>query len=429
MIKTKTVIALSLMLFMSLPVNAESSKLQELINQAIRNNPEILAAEARVSAAEYRVPQAKALPDPQITLGYQDDTFDKFTLGEQELSWIAIQGSQTLPFFGKRKLRAQVASHEAMAQRMQVEGLKLKTASQVKQLYYDLFLAYKNLDIIKERTDLFKKAESAALSRYSTGIGQQQDVLLAQTEKYNLLTQEEEWHKRIRTDESQLNALLGRDASIIIEKPEELIATPFTYTLDQLTQIAYKKSPELMVRQTSVAQQSALVKLAKREAYPDFTINGGVFPRGGDFSTMWMLSTTFTLPVYYFQKQKYAIKEAQATSVEMSNSVDVARVELSSSVRENYLTVTAADRLIRLYKTGLISRTMQDYELALIGYVTGKNDALSVINSLKNLIDYETSYWEQFVEREKAIANIEALIAVDFSNTVQPPGISVSPRK
>ncbi|OGI03359.1 MAG: hypothetical protein A2Y25_08510 [Candidatus Melainabacteria bacterium GWF2_37_15] len=418
--------ALIAAIFLSLSVKAEDlnfqglieqatkrsdTKLQGLIEQAIKFNPEIRATEARISAAEFRIPQAKALPDPQITLGYQDDTFREFTLGDMESSSIIVQGSQTFPFFGKRKLRAEVVSQEVSALKAELEEIKYRTASKVKELYYDLFLAYKNLDIIQNRTALFYQTENASLSRYSTGLGEQQDVLLAQTEKYNLLTQEEQWKNRVRIDEAQLNALLGREADSPVDKPNEPALRSIAYTLEELTQIAYKNSPELMTAERIIAQQNTRVQLAKKEAYPDFSVNGGVFPRGGQFSTMWMLSTTFNLPIYYFQKQKNAIKEAQVTTDEMTYNLDIKRLELSANVRENYSTITAADRLIKIYKSGLIARTVQDFELALAGYTTGKNDALTVINSLKNLIDYESSYWEQVVEREKAIAKLEAITA------------------
>ena len=71
-----------------------------------------------------------------------------------------------------------------------------------------------------------------------------------------------------------------------------------------------------------------------------------------------------------------------------------------------------AGRLMELYKSGLIPKTLQDFELALAGYVTGKVDAITVITRLKSLLDYEILYWEQFAVREKAIARIEALTGI-----------------
>jgi hypothetical protein len=60
----------------------------------------------------------------------------------------------------------------------------------------------------------------------------------------------------------------------------------------------------------------------------------------------------------------------------------------------------------------LIPKIYQDFESALAGYSAGKVEALTVISRLKSLIDYELLYWKQFVEREKAIARLEAITAV-----------------
>jgi hypothetical protein len=63
-----------------------------------------------------------------------------------------------------------------------------------------------------------------------------------------------------------------------------------------------------------------------------------------------------------------------------------------------------------LYKGGLIPKTYQDFDLAMNGYVNGETEALTVINRLNSLIDFELLYWERFTERERAIARIEAVV-------------------
>jgi outer membrane protein, heavy metal efflux system len=57
----------------------------------------------------------------------------------------------------------------------------------------------------------------------------------------------------------------------------------------------------------------------------------------------------------------------------------------------------------------LIPKTSQDFNLAMGNYVSGKTDALTVINRLKSLLDFELLYWTRFAEKGKAIARIEAV--------------------
>jgi hypothetical protein len=53
------------------------------------------------------------------------------------------------------------------------------------------------------------------------------------------------------------------------------------------------------------------------------------------------------------------------------------------------------------------------------GYSAGRVEAITVITRLKALLDYETLYWAQFVEREKAIARIEAVAGIGDAGTTE----------
>ena len=70
-----------------------------------------------------------------------------------------------------------------------------------------------------------------------------------------------------------------------------------------------------------------------------------------------------------------------------------------------------AERLLALYRDGVIPKAQQDVQLGLSGYVSGKAEALTVIQRLKAFLDVELLYWGQYVEKEKAIARLEAITA------------------
>jgi len=80
----------------------------------------------------------------------------------------------------------------------------------------------------------------------------------------------------------------------------------------------------------------------------------------------------------------------------------------ASLIRDNYSMLRSSEKLMDIYKNGLIPKTYQDIELALSGYATGKVEAITVISRLKSLINFEFLYWGQFAEREKAIARLYA---------------------
>ncbi|MGD0232084.1 MAG: TolC family protein, partial [Syntrophorhabdales bacterium] len=164
----------------------------------------------------------------------------------------------------------------------------------------------------------------------------------------------------------------------------------------------------------------AKIKLAKKEYYPDYTVGASYFPRTMGLPDMWNLTVTVNLPIFYRTKQRQALAEAQANLSEARRELNATELMLASSVREGCSMIQAADRLMRLYKEGLIPKTNQDVQLAFSSYVTGKIDALTVITRIKNLLDYDLSYWSQFVEREKAIARLHALMGTGETALSRP---------
>lgn len=392
---------------------AEELKLQDLIDEALKNGPELLASQYRVAASQYRIPQAKSLPDPMFMFGYQNEGWRRYTFGEMPDAQWMFSASQMFPFPGKLSAKGEMAAKESESLGASFDSSKLKVIAKVKELYYDLFFAYKDIDIIRDRTALFSRIEDAALARYSSGMAPQQEVIMAQTEKYMLLEKEEMQRQRIQSFEAMLNTTVGRDVSSPLGRPIEPSHVPYGRRLEELVIIAYENSPEIKSKKKMIGAAEAKVKMAELEYYPDFTVNAGYFNRGGgQFEDMWSLTTAINIPIFYKTKQRQAVNEAKASLSETRNELEATKLMLSSNIRDNYSMLKTAENLMELYKNGLIPKTYQDFELAIAGYVTGKVEAITVINRLKALLDFETLYWKQFVEREKAIAKIESITGI-----------------
>ncbi len=392
---------------------ADELRLRDLIEEALHKSPEILASEARAAAAGYKPAQAASLPDPMVMFGYQNEGWERYTFSkEPDAQWM-FSVSQMFPFPGKLSLKEEMARQDAEGASIIHESLKLKTIARIRELYYDLFLAYKNIDLIQERTALFSRIEDAALARYSSGMGMQQEVLMAQTEKYMLLEKEEMQKQKIQSLEAMLNSAVGRDVNAPLGKPAAQTLSLEAKSLDELLNKAYEHSPEIRARQRMVAAAEARVKMAEKEYYPDFTLAASYFTRGGgQFDDMWNLTTTINVPVFYRTKQRQAVLEANAALVEAKRMLESTRLMVASAIRDTYSMWKTAERLMDLYKDGLMPKTYQDFEAALAGYTNGKTEAITVINRLKALIDFETLYWAQVAEREKASARFEAMTGI-----------------
>jgi outer membrane protein TolC len=344
-----------------------------------------------------------------VMIGYQNEGWNEYTFGKMEGAQWMYSVSQMFPFPGKRALKEEMAARDADTAEAMHRVARLGTVARVKELYYDLFLTYKDLDLVRERTSLFDRIEEAALARYATGMAQQQEVLMAQTEKYMLLEREVMLDQKRKSLEAMLTAAVGREQSAPFGRPVEPVATPVPAPEEELVRQAIESSPEVAAREKMLKASEAGVHIAQKEYYPDVTLAGTVAKRSGPYEDMWSLTATFNIPLYYKSRQGQALASARAMSSAAVHDLAGIKAMLTSSVRENFSMVRSADQLMDLYRTGLIPKTRQDFELSLSGYRTGKVEEITVVSMLRALLDLETSYWTQFAAREKAIARLEVL--------------------
>ena len=110
-------------------VYGEELKLQDLIDEALKKNPEVLMSTFLASASEHRVLQAGSLPDPMFMFGYQNEGWKKYTYGKsQDAQWM-FSASQMFPFPGKLSLKESMASKEAESLRAKRDAVMLRTIS------------------------------------------------------------------------------------------------------------------------------------------------------------------------------------------------------------------------------------------------------------------------------------------------------------
>lgn len=383
--------------------------LDGLIDEALKNSPEIKASEARIEAARLRIPQAGSLPDPMLMVGYQNEGFDRYTYGEMQGSQWMYSATQQFFFPGKRRLKEEMTARDAESIETMHELLKLRTVARVKELYFDLFLAYKNIDLLKDKRQLIAHIEEDTLARYAAGRAMQQDVIMAQTEKYMLMEKEEMLQQKTQALEAMLSAAIGRYKGSALPRPLEPVYQPFSPTINEVVDRAMQHSPELKSRYKMIEAADTRLTMAQKEYYPDFALGGTYFNRARDFSDMWAATITINIPVYFQTKQKPAIMEAKANINLAQQELEATKLMLESTLRENYSMLRSSEKLIEIYQKALLPKTRQDIKQALTIYSTGGGEAASIISRLKTLLDYESLYWGQRVEREKAIARLHAI--------------------
>ena len=86
--------------------------LQALIEEALARSPDLHAAQSAISAAQTATERARVLPDPMVSMTYTNDGWAP-SLGSMPMTTLGFMVSQSLPYSGKRDLRASLAASQA----------------------------------------------------------------------------------------------------------------------------------------------------------------------------------------------------------------------------------------------------------------------------------------------------------------------------
>src|SRR5258708_27888689 len=85
-----------------------TSEVDALVAEALERNPDLAAAKHEAAASRARVASAGALPDPMLSVTYENDG-TSFSLGVEPMTRLSFMAQQAFPFPGKLALAQKVA--------------------------------------------------------------------------------------------------------------------------------------------------------------------------------------------------------------------------------------------------------------------------------------------------------------------------------
>ena len=389
-------------------------KLADLVAEAERTHPALQAAAGLVEAKRARIPQARALPDPQLSVGYMGDFAPFRTQAGDPSSYRQFGLMQELPYPGKRELRGKIAAKDVDAEKWNLEAARRRIRAEVALAYYELFAVDKALEITQANKELLEKLARIAEERYKVGKGLQQDVIRAQVEVSRVLQRQTVLGQRRRTLEAQLNSLLVRPPASPIGPLAPVQKAVFAYSLEELLQKAVDNFPEIRRQEQLIEQSQLAVNLARKNYYPDFSV-GWDYQNRPDFLEMYGLRFTMNLPIFYKSKQRQAVGEASANLAAARHEREAVRTALFFQVKEQYLMAKASEELLNLYSKAIVPQSTLALESGLAAYQVGSLDFLSLLSSFSNVLDYEISYYAELANFQKALARLEEITGIELT--------------
>ena len=390
---------------------------ESLLAVAKANNPELSGMRFDALAAQQRIEQADALPDPRFKLELQDVTkmgAQNPTLWPSDVGSTRYTFTQELPWFGTRALKREQATLAAQGSEAQVQTLWLDVAARIKQGFAQRYFLQRSAQLSQEVLGLMQHLEQIARARYAGGLAPQQDPLRALTEQSAMRAELIALQTDLRTNQSRMNALLARPSVAPLAAPLTLRALPASEQLDLavLEQSARQHNPQLAADEAKWRAAEKGQALSLKGRYPSIVLGVAPTQFQGDFKA-WDLMLEMNIPLWQGTRRAQE-REALAMRDAAEARRNATDNQLLADLSENLLALQGAQQTEALVHNSLLPQAELSLQSALAAYEAGKVDLATVLDAQRQIRQAKLSRIKAQAEGQARLAQIERLLGVDL---------------
>jgi outer membrane protein TolC len=395
--------------------DVQSLSLAECIDIALSLHPSLKEARAAKREQEARLESLRV--GDRITVGtgasYGYSTGSD-TDSENSYS-LSATGSKMIYDSGKNRLNKS-AQQIAIQQADEGEAdSRLSVVANVKNAYYDLLLAHRNLEVVQDQLRNLSDHLETAKGYYEVGARPLIDVTKAEVDVANA---------RVSALSAEAQVNLAREALLVAmgsmnQGPFELSTPLETPKLEadssQMTELALKTRPDYLRTALAVSAADIRVQSAARSNAPTVSANAGGSYGGREFPLNDNLSVGLRVdvPVYDAGERDAAVEIARSQRTQSEALLEAMTQSIVYEVRQAVLDLENAYARIRAAGE-TIQYAQENLELAQGRYSTGVGSPLEVSDAVSELSEARFTHYRAIYDAQAAVVSLEKATGTNF---------------
>ena len=391
----------------------------QVVERAVADNPELRAMRAEVDAARGRLLQAGLRPNPMLDLGGQANVS-----GPDNNVTVGL--SIPLDLNGRKAGRVGVAEREIDVKQAQVSERERRLSAEVRLKASDLLAARRNLDFTEELLSTNQKGLGLVRDRVQQGAAPPLDENLVLVEVNRLEASLSILKSRVEVLGLQLRLLAGMPPDEPLSLQGELAPRPSTLDRAQALTQALTGRPDIVIARSEAAMAHAKIRREEAEGRWDARFNlgyqrqdsgfplNGLTDRGGtrpiqDTFNYVGGGVTIMVPVRNQNQGNVAAATAEAQAAERKR--DAAELIVRQEVAAAFAQLDAAQRALAIYSRGVRDVASRNLGVVRQAYELGRIPLLDVIAEQRRYIDIEMGYtdalklvYDAGIEIQRAVA-------------------------
>ena len=388
--------------------------LREVTKVVLANNPAIKQAENRWRAAVQRVQQANAWDDPRIA---GDSRVRRFVdVPPNAFMDQSLTVEQLIPITGKNLLRGRAAAAEALSIFEEVRRAELDVIAKARASFFRLANAYEQLEINSKNLVSLRQIADISRSKYETGVESAANALVAETDYSKLLETRRDLERNLSDAQSQLNALMNRDAFAPLGTPAAANINEANLSLSRLRAITLAQRPEVQMAHAKIDSEKSKLQLARRAWIPDpaLMVKGQRYNDASQAVSELDAGVSFTVPWVNPSKYSAGVREARENVGAAEEGLDREQKEALRLLRDQLEKIETAHHHVELFRDKLVPQARQAFEATRLSYESGKASFLDWISAQRNLRDIEATAREHLADYQIAVAELEAVTGTEL---------------
>ncbi len=379
-------------------------RLEDLERMALERNPTLAQAISAVRAAEGRRLQAGLYPNP--TVGYTGEEISAIDPARHSQHYLFVE--QRIVTAGKLTLGRGVAAQEQAQAAAGQEAQRRLVLNNVRLLFYETLGAQRALELRRELERLAQEAVGTSEQLYNVGQADRPDVLEAEVEAQRAALEAVRAANDLERSWQVLAAEVGepdlRRAPLAGDLEEGIPR------LDQEAMLAtlLRESPEVAMAKARLERAEEALRLARALPVPDVLLSGGFGYNIEADEPEAFLKVGLPLPLFDRNQGNIAAARAELDGARQ----EVRRLELALRARlaAAFTTYQSALQAVGRYRTGILPRAREAYELYLSRYRQMAAAYPQVLIAQRSQAQAAVAYVGSLVELWRSVVAIQGLL-------------------
>jgi outer membrane protein len=400
----------------------EKLTLKKCVEIALRQQPTMLASLYTVEAFQSRIGQAQSgyFPQVNVSAGYNrikplsTTSSGGPSLVSNPKAYDYYTGTagvtQLIYDFGKTPTQVNIAKLNFDASRSDLDATRATTIQTVKQAYYGLLKAKRNVDVAKETVTQYEQHLEQSKGFYEVGTKPKYDVTTAEVNlsnsKLNLITAV----NSLKIARVTLNNAIGLPEAPDYDIEDSMGVPKKDITLVQAIDTSLQNRPEILATGRRVRSAEENIALARTGYYPTISgtanynlasYNEASFNRDG-----WNAGISISIPIFSGFLTHYQVKDAEATYNAAKANFDLLKQNVILEVQQAYLNLVAAADKIPTSELAQ-RQAAENLEIANGRYAAGVGNPIEVTDAQVTYTNAKTTYIQALYDYNVALANLD----------------------